>query len=436
MKAITVQPHKKSRIRKKIKKKQLYFIHDITRIYDEEGRQLPKVVVVLFRVYDPKEYSVDETPLEILDFTINETEITDNYEGQFVYVVQRANRFIRFFAAGNDYRARQHTITNNRLRSRLYNRNSDNEQTNYSLKDFQKIYSYHVNVGHGNCSLIAFNSDQGVNIWCIDCSDWDYRNKRSYFNNIKSCLEQIKLDFNINEININKFFLTHPHFDHFSGIEKLIKLYAAMNAEFWFNPFYSFSTSKYNQLLNTVYDGVQNNTLKVVVSHPSNTTKNVGILNNNLYIVRTKTASLASGTYTIQGKVNDSSIVYKFSFGEKSIVFPGDIEEKGWNQITSCIPYLSNTTYYCISHHGSMNGHVRTSCPASNLINNVNFCNLNTRILILLGRDGAYPGIINTKVVNDLGSSRIYRTDEDQTKRKNPIFFRINWFNDSVQYFW
>ncbi|PJN59829.1 hypothetical protein PAEAM_28640 [Paenibacillus sp. GM1FR] len=436
MESIEIIPHKKNRIKKKYKKKKLYFIHDITRIHDEDGTPLQKVVVVLFRVFDQKEYSVEEPPPEILDLTIDDTEITDNYEGQFVYVVQKENSIFQFTAAGNDYRARQQTITNNRLRSRLYSRNSESEQTNYTLKESQKIYSYHVNVGHGNCSLIAFNQKQVVNIWCIDCSDWDYRSKVNYFNNIKSCLEQIKLDFNISEININKFFLTHSHFDHFSGLERLIKLYAATNAEIWFNPYYSFSSPKYNQLLNTVYDRVKNNTLKVVISHPSNTTNNIGILNNNLYIVRTKTTSLGSGTFTIQGNVNDSSIVYKFSFGKKSIIFPGDIEEKGWNQINSCVPYLSNTTYYCISHHGSMNGHVRSNCPASNLINDVTLCNFRTRILILLGRDGAYPGIINTKVINDLGSSRIYRTDQDQTKTKNPIFFRINWFNDSVQYFW
>ncbi|MBO0962715.1 hypothetical protein J1P26_23755, partial [Neobacillus sp. MM2021_6] len=302
MKLVKIKPHNKSRLRKKIKKKLLYFIHDITQIYDEEGRQLQKVVVVLFRIFEKKENSsVEDSTPEIVDFTLDYTQITGNYEGQFVYVIQKANGDIRLTSAGNDYRARQHTLINNRLRASLYNGETDSEQFNYTSQEFSKLYSYHVNVGHGNCSFIVFKRNQDVNIWCIDCSDWDYRNKISYFDNIESCLEQIKIDFEINEIKINKFFLTHSHFDHFSGLERLIKLYATINAEVWFNPYYSFSSTRYNKLLNTINDGVKNNTLKVVISHPSNMTSNIGILNNNHYIVRTKTTSLASGTYTIQG---------------------------------------------------------------------------------------------------------------------------------------
>lgn len=149
--------------------------------------------------------------------------------------------------------------------------------------------------------------------------------------------------------------------------------------------------------------------------------------------------TIASSNQTIiQNKINNCSIIYQFSFGEKSILFPGDIEEDGWAEIKDCIPFLNTTTYYCVSHHGSVNGYIRTTCPSPcrRNISNVRFCCSTARIAFVQGRNGAFPGIMNQSVLNDLSADHgiVHRTDRDRSDNM-PHFFEINWQNDRVTYY-
>lgn len=446
--------HKKERLDKKIKMKKLFLIHSIIQSYSEEGLPLNNFNLILFPVIEHNlTLEPDDNPPDV---EIHEVEIGDIqgfFEGQFVYIRKRKNDKIQLIKGNKDLRARQHIMTNNRLRSSIISASSDPEPTDFQGSDNGDIWSYHVNVGHGNCSLLVIKNNNVVKIWCVDCSEWDYINKKHYRENIEKCLEYIRKKFNLDKVEIEKFFLTHSHYDHFSGFIYLIKNKAASKAEFWFNPFFSFSTSSYNHLLNLLNNYIISGKIKVVDSYPWNDTLNIKILNDDRPILRTKPRTGHTGisrlvgsgrlaslrTPIIQKNVNNSSILFQFVFGKKSILFPGDIEDDGWAYISKCIPNLSTSNYYCLSHHGSLNGHIRKSCPLGLSINNVTLCNTQTNILFIQGRDGAYPGIISKKLLSDFKTTHpmktIFRTDQDPKGRLDPIFFEIDWKSDSVKHY-
>ncbi len=446
---------KKRRIDKKASEKELFIIHNITQLFSEEGISLDNYKLTLFpvREHNLNIDSDEDTQIDVQnDFTVNRDVIKDYTEGQFVYMRRNKKGEIKLSKGIKDTRARQHIMTNNRLRAQIALGSTAPEPTDFKLSENEQVFSYHVNVGHGNCSFIVIDSLHGTKIWCVDSSEWDYLSKKSYRSNIEECLTYISEKFNIKDIKIEKFFLTHPHYDHFSGFIYLIKKYASKYAEFWINPYYSFSSTSYNKLLHVLNSCLRSRTLKIIESYPWNNTPNISILNENQLILRSKptggstsfkklvaSGKLASSNpYTVQKNVNNSSIIYHFKFGDKSILFPGDIEDLGWKNIKNCMPYLSRANYYCLSHHGSMNGHIRSSCPAKRPINDVRLCSPLVDVLFIQGRDGAYPGIINKKLLSDFKITHplkhIYRTDQDPSKRSDPLFFEITWLNDTVVY--
>lgn len=48
------------------------------------------------------------------------------------------------------------------------------------------VRSYHINVGHGNCSIIVFRNGLQWQMWMIDSSAVDFINHRNYYCNIKN----------------------------------------------------------------------------------------------------------------------------------------------------------------------------------------------------------------------------------------------------------
>lgn len=446
--------NKKRRKDKKTSGKDLFIIHNITQIFSEQGLSIDNYKLTLFPVSDYN-FSIDseDTQVDVQnDFRVSWDVIKDYTEGQFVYMRRNKKGEIKLSKGIKDTRARQHIMTNNRLRAQIALESTTPESTDFKLSENEQVFSYHVNVGHGNCSFIVINNFIGTKVWCVDSSEWDYLSKKSYRSNIEDCLKYISEKFNIKDIKIEKFFLTHPHYDHFNGFIFLIKKYASINPEFWINPYYSFSSTSYNKLLDFLNKRLSTRSLKIIESYPWNNTPNICILNENQLIIRSKPTGGSTGIkkligsgkitssspYAVQKNINNASIVYQFKFGNKSILFPGDIEDMGWQNIKKCMPYFARANYYCLSHHGSMNGHIRTSCPAIGPISDVRLCSLNADVLFIQGRDGAYPGIINKKLLSDFNVTHplqhIYRTDEDPSKKSDPLFFEISWLNDTVVY--
>lgn len=332
-------------------------------------------------------------------------------EGKFVYMVNE-----RFYKAGaNSY-------VKSLVARDVYNRkeilNSYIEPGINSAEDIDNVWSYHINVGCANFSVIVYKQHEKYHIWVVDASVIETRTWINYHRNIEKCFEYISSKFKISKCNlfIEKFMLTHSHYDHFSGFEYLVDQgFINRNTEVWINGYYSWPYPAYSSMLGRITSlGI-----RCVQPIAGNSTRNVKVLYPNVAVSRTPIAV----PHVIEANPNNSSAVYQICLGGKSMVFPGDLETKGWDQFLTCYPNLNNSSFYCISHHGSENGHIGNIC-LYRTIHNISDCCTNIGTCILMGRDGAYPGMYAASVLSDFGV-KIVQTEGNH-------FLELEWNSGTV----
>lgn len=410
-------------------KQELFFVNDIIRTYSED-KENEKLMVNLFKIQD-NQYNNSEILIyselhEISSQTLLDLNIK---EGNFIYKSREKEGL--FERANNDSRAKREFFRNNILRGNLIQKYITQDEKK-DLEKVEQAYSYHINVGHGNCSIIVVLVEGEYKIWIVDCSEYDFRNHTNYRSNIMECFEFIKMKFNLDEIKVDKLFITHPHYDHINGIRNLIRRNYLENTEIWVNLYYSWPDSYYDKLLEEL------KTLNISLIEPkvSNSNNQIEILYPNNTILRTlpkNTQSYPQYSIVPTNKINNSSVVYKLNLGNKSMIFPGDLEEEGWNDVVNCQPFLKRSTFYCISHHGSITGHRRTRCLYKPSINSVEYCCSDKNINILMGRNGAFPGVFSQQVLDSF-VGRLYRTDLGNNGIE-PTFLELNWQDSSITYY-
>ena len=199
---------------------------------------------------------------------------------------------------------------------------------------------------------------------------------------------------------ISKLLVTHLHYDHINGIEHLIKTcWIDKDTEVWMNIKYPWPQATNNRIM------LQLNALGVKFVDPicGNSTAHLCIL----YPAR----SFDKAYQAPQDNINNASVLYQICLNGQKMLFPGDIETEGWDDVKRCFPHLAESTFYCISHHGSITGHLRNGCPNNNAnIKNLADCGSNTKVQILMGRNHAYRGIFNNQVLNDF--KNIVKTED------------------------
>ncbi len=397
----------------------LYFLSCIYDIFDNENyienyetysnRNIEgdRVFIALEKVTEKPNES--ETTFETREFPVSE--IRGLNEGDFVYfknnILENAN---------NNLRAKKERYINNIYRGRIIKKYKKDIFKSTEIK-VEGLFSYHINVGHGNCSIIVIKEQNQVrpSIWMVDCSKKDFTDGRSYLDNINSCINFIINKHNIESFRLDKFFLTHTHYDHYSGIIELLNLkYIDNNTEVWINANYGHASPYYNKInkglssLSQFIEPVETNSTNAIkIMHPKRT------------VVKSQASARNYTNPLVESKINNSSIVYKFNFianlNERiSILFPGDIETKGWDRINKCYPHLDDTNYYCISHHGSINGHIRALCTYNGNYPNIYLsqCSQNANYAILMGRNNAFRGIYSNKVIYDF-SKKLLKSEND-----------------------
>lgn len=326
------------------------------------------------------------------------------------------------------------------LRSRLAGRliSADSEETivpSCFQGENTKVTSYHVNVGHGNCSLVLIEFGRFFQIWMIDCSINDKTDCwRSYEGNLKACFKEMarKLEMDENEkLHIDRFFLTHAHHDHYNGIGYLINSGHIDARTFCYvNIYYQMASKAYNKMLRTLYEAK----VKIIEPIIDNSNAAISFLHPEIRIYRSKaTVKHTSDDYRIVDRpVNDSSVVLSIKVGGKIMVFPGDLEQNGFNKMSGsgkCGPNMFYADYYVVSHHGSLNGHPTMQChvlPSRNG-NPMSCIKNNLKKVVLMGRDGAYSNIYNQQVVNDWN-----KTGKLVITENAPHFMELDWENDKV----
>ncbi|KAB7890291.1 hypothetical protein [Poseidonibacter ostreae] len=292
--------------------------------------------------------------------------------------------------------------------------------SNLDYLNINNIYAYFVNVGHGNTTFIIIKTNEGIFTIAVDCSIGDKKYIPS-LNNIQDCIKHIETNFNI-EFSIDVFFLTHPHYDHYSGMMfLLIEDYLNKDTEIWMNNDYQMPSGFFRNIkksilgkgckiiLPIVKNSININTLDIF--HPEQN------IENPKYSKKTNVP--------LEKNPNNTSLVFSLTFNnEYRIVFTGDIEEKAWKSFYYNTNVACCYTYYCISHHGSENGHVEDD-----------FCNYCAKYqkAILMGRDNAYKGIYSQDVKNFF-KNIIYVNSISKTKTSK--YIEINFKNNIEKYYY
>ena len=387
-------------------KKGLYFVHGyyISEVRENDIAELYRDQMILMKDSMDDIYDIDAYDINLREMQMdNQIAIP---QGEFVYFDGR-----RFQTAEDNPTSVMHSELNRQLIRRIGFENYGNqpEEVNENISD---VHSYHINVGHGNCSIIVCRENGSYVMWMVDCSVFDFTNKHNYSSNLDDCLNFISKKFGLDRI--SKLLITHLHYDHINGIEHLIKKgWIDANTEVWMNTQYPWKQPTYNRIL------LQLNALGVKFIDPivGNSTKNIHILYPDVSFNRKNMAP--------KNNINNASVLYQICFGENSMLFTGDIETEGWENVSTCMPYLRESTYYCISHHGSITGHIRNKCmPARRRIASLADCAYSTRVQVLMGRDGAYRSVYSGKVLGDF--KNIEKTEEVQK------YFSLDWETSKV----
>ena len=257
----------------------------------------------------------------------------------------------------------------------------------------------------------------------VDCSIIDKTDYwRSYQQSIEACFREIATQLGLQEdvpLHIDGFFLTHAHHDHYSGLEYLIRNHLIDDRTLcYINIYYQMASKAYIKTLKAL----ANSNVKIIEPLAGHSNHVIRFLHPECRIFRSKaTVRQASGNYRVVGNpVNNSSAVVMISLGGHSMVFPGDLEEKGFDAMSSagtCSRWLFDSDYYAVSHHGSINGHADRPClrrpmgywgatPLQCAANRVNKA-------ILMGRDRAYSGIYSHAVVSCWDGRGVLAKSED-----------------------
>lgn len=411
----------------------LYFIDSIMS-FDEEIFQ---VTLIGIDEYD--------TESKIVEVNHNQLRMNNHSgiirEGWYIYY-DDTNQQLPFSYGNLHAYARKQFVINNTLRKQLIDRLQENksEEDEWFYNRSMDIYSYHINVGHGNCSLILIMNEKKYSLWMVDCSDRELRGI-SYRGNIEDCLRSIaiKVGVNVDTLHIDKFFLTHAHYDHYNGMQFLLdKNLINGNTACYINVYYQVASDKMNGILNAL---VQKHVQLIEPVFNRVKSKCITILHPECRLFKSKYGIGYSPIHSrIVSEINNSSVVFCFAFGRKAMVFSGDLEKEGFIQMTKsagCRSYLRGINYYVVSHHGSINGHPNIVCLNHH---NQNYSPITciTKGLsksIIMGRDSAYNGIYSSQVINYfIRCSNLLFTEKDTNG--NPIkYFELDWGNDNVTCF-
>lgn len=382
-------------------KEELYFVHGYYSsnnefIENNNRQEIIRDTVILVRdnIEDVLDVEMIEVPISGQDYL--------PFEGEFVLYNKE-----RIEPANNHPITLMYNILAQSLRESIVSsytlpRNEDGNITD--------VKSFHVNVGHGNCSIVIFKAKECYKAWMIDCSIKEYKDLK-YDKNLDVCLENLKSNYGIEKI--SRLLITHQHYDHINGIHHLLnKKWIDSNTEVWINAHYPWTQKSYLNIMSRL-KAVNVKFINPVIS---NSTNNIKIIYPNI--------SFSSANPAPKRRINNASVIYQIVFNDISMVFPGDIETEGWDQV-NCLPWLNNATYYCVSHHGSINGHIRNICNCRKLISTVKDCTNRTCYQILMGRNGAYSGIFNTKVLTDFSGTL-------ETTDGNFFFIELDWMRGKI----
>lgn len=384
----------------------LYYVESIEQVnepYNEPNRHDRQAIALL--QYIP--IDIHKWEMENRDFkwytTMPVTELRAETfsEGNYVHLL-RNNDFLN---GGNDERARR-IIDRSEYLFRIAEESIVNNPDFPAINNVSTLYSYHVNVGHGNLSLLVIESNGMIRLWMIDGSNFDFLNHRNHKKEIEHCLDHIYKKFKLSgNPHIDVLMITHAHYDHYSGITSFIRD-GLINSHTLV--YLNLKKKVHSHNFNNLLEALINHRMRIVQPFVQNRSTNIDILYPDI------------STFSSSLKLNNTSSVYSISFdGITYFVFPGDLETEGWDLMDSrrCRKFMKLPKYYAISHHGSLNGHLRNPKCKFRHTESIAECLHPYTKTVLMGRNHAFNGIYSECVLNDF-NGRLYLSENDNLKNK------------------
>jgi hypothetical protein len=406
-------------------KGQLYYVDSISSISEDEKKF--HVTLLGAEMSDggyPRTLSLELTANEMFVQNLERSIQEDDF---VFYRLDSDNRFLN----GNE----EQIVTTLRnesqnIRQELREREIQSQYAFALLGKPDLVKSYHVNVGHGNCSLILLMYGTDYELWMVDCSTYDYLIRCDYSHDLCCCLSDIAATLNIElkNLHISRFMLTHTHFDHYNGLSYLIKNgYVDGNTLMYVNLYFDCASPIWTSILKEL--------IKIRCKFVEPMSKNGSVGAIHIYHPECRILKAESpvnkGERTVS-KVNDSSVVYGIELDGHIMVFPGDLEQHGFekmSQASLCSANLFESKYYVVSHHGSINGHPAIPCNYPQRHTSILACaSHNLSKAILMGRGGAYSGIYNSKVISYWESSVV----DFVYSEKAHHYVELDWKSDKV----
>lgn len=429
--------------------KRLYFIESIhtnTRVEEQ------LVEVNMTPVDDGEEEWIPEFfTFRTREFRLTSPEEGNIQEGQYVFYDDKAKENEPAFTDGTYTLVAQREIGRSiYLRAALLQR-AETDRESIILKedilryDDAKVTSYHVNVGHGNCSLILIQREEEKHLWMVDCSVREMPNKSihqwvCHKVELENTLDYIKsiVGFKDSEKpHIDHFMLTHMHYDHYNGLKYLIDQgYVDSKTVFYINLHYQWPSRHLNDIWQLMIN--KGFTAFIEPIHLNSCTC-IHILHPECRIYKDK-ASILEMTlrYRFSSNSNNSSVVYAIKLAGKTMVFPGDLEQDGFDAMTkvrTCLNDWKHINFYAASHHCSFNGLTIPHCKSLIKCYNPLRCfRRNLKVTIIMGRDNAYNGIYSKYAENaycQLSRVGVFKTDDVIIMPPFPIrsttFVELEW---------
>lgn len=249
---------------------------------------------------------------------------------------------------------------------------------------------HHLNVGHGDCIIVQFESGRNLMVDINRSSDFDDKTKEELtgiaLGSIESSkrifyecglmtknavLTEAKYDIKLtdpieylkdNEINsLFRFVSTHPHADHFTGLNELFEAYSVEN--FWVSK-NSFSVDKSklsgNQLKDwdryvSFRDSTERKVGSTTVINPRDGNSLDFWAQDGVTILAPSPALITSAEE--KDNKNIMSYVLLIEYAGRKIVLGGDAEDETWEYIMDNYSNkIKDVTLLDASHHGRDTG--------------------------------------------------------------------------------
>lgn len=243
---------------------------------------------------------------------------------------------------------------------------------NYSKKsqssnNKDEMIVHFIDIGQGDSILIQVNNYNLL----IDSGPFESKNKlKTYLNNLNIS----KIDYLI---------ATHPHEDHIGNMSYIINNYTIKN---FYAPKVTSTSSTFEKLI----DSLQVNNLKINILKANTSTIDLG---------KYTTVEVFSPNLDYYENLNNYSPIIKISYKNTSFLFTGDAEELIEQEVISKNYNLSSDILK-VGHHGS-----------STSTSKEFYERVNPSISVISVGNNSY-GHPTTKTLNQIKTSKIYRTDE------------------------